>query len=62
MKNEYYTLLDKRDRTFKMYATVEEIANYLIMYDVLDIYEIDEKLKEYNNGQAGYYIYELNRG
>jgi len=61
MKNEYYTLLDARDRTFKMYDTVKEIADYLLIPDALDIYEIDETLKRYNNGQAGYYIYELNR-
>ena len=61
MKNEYYTLLDKRDKTFKLYAAVEELADYLLIPNALDIYEIDETLKRYNNGQAGYYIYELNR-
>lgn len=58
---DYYTLLDGRDRDFKLYGTVEEIKNYLIIPDALDIYDIDETLKRYNNGQTGYYIYELNR-
>lgn len=58
---KYYTLLDKRDKDFRFYGSVREIAIELLMFDAVDIYEVDDNLKRYNHGQDGYYIYELNR-
>lgn len=60
--NGYYTLKDQRDRSFELYGTVKEILEYLgDIKGCHDIYDVDEQLKRENNGDAGYYIYELNR-
>ena len=61
MDRQYYTLKDMRDRTFQATMTPKEIADFLDIKIWLDIYDLDETIKAMNNGDAGYYIYELNR-
>lgn len=61
MDRQYYTLKDMRDRNFQATMTPKEIADYLDIKIWLNIYDLDETIKAMNNGDAGYYIYELNR-
>ncbi len=56
MDRKYYTLKDMNDRSFQATMTPKEIADYLEIKIWLDIYDLDETIKNY-----GYYVYELNR-
>lgn len=51
-----FTLKDKRDKTFYLEGGVEAIAYYLGYGDCKGIFDIVDRLKEDNDGMAGYYI------
>lgn len=53
---EIIVLRDQRDRSFYLEGDVAKISHYLGFNGCEDSFDIEERLKEEDDGEAGYYI------
>lgn len=56
---EVIVLRDRRDRSFYLEGDVAKISHYLGYNGCEDSFDIEERLKEDNAGEAGYYVEEV---